>query len=118
MQQRVHRLISDDPDIPATTAVAARRTAARNKLFAAKGSHAVTAVAASNLNFRSIDEHLFRSARIRACGTPASLPVSLNKASKDARDPPARCRRSSHNQKCDPAETTSAQDRIVVTDCY
>ena len=61
MQQGVHRLISNDPDIAAATAVAARRTTARNKLLAAKSRHAVAAVAASNLNFGTIDEHFFTS---------------------------------------------------------
>ena len=61
MQQGIHRLISDDPDITAATAVAARRTATRNKLLASKSSHAITAVAASNLNFGTIDEHFFTS---------------------------------------------------------
>ena len=59
MQQGVHRLISNDPDITTAAAVAARRTATRYKFFPSKGSHAVTAVAASNLNFGTIDEHFF-----------------------------------------------------------
>src|SRR5438874_9629543 len=87
MQQGIHRLISDDPDITAATAVAARRTTARNKLLTSKRRHAVTAMAASNLNFGTIDEHLFRSARIRACGTAASLPLYLKQSEQGCSRP-------------------------------
>src|ERR1051325_9602619 len=102
MQQRVHGLICDDPDITATTAVAARWTTARNKLFAAKGSHAVTAVAPSNLNFRSIDEHVrlgpSLDRRHLVGGPRASCPQVTG---KDAGEPDAGCG-GSPNQKYEP----------------
>src|ERR1041384_2652831 len=109
MQQRVHRLISDDPDITAATAIAARRTAAGHKFFTSKRRHAVTAVAAPNLNFCSIDEHVplkpSLDRRHLGGGARASCPQVTG---KDAGEPHAGCVRS-YNQKCDPAETTSAQ---------
>ncbi len=58
VQERVHRLVGDNPDVATAPAVAPRRTAARDKFFAAKSSHAVTAVATADANLGAINEHL------------------------------------------------------------
>ena len=65
VQERVHRLVGDDPDIATAPAIAPRRAAARHKLFPAKGSHTVTAVAAADANLGAINEHLKSKMRAR-----------------------------------------------------
>src|SRR5260370_17129700 len=57
MQQRIQRRISQDPDVTTAASIAARGSAARNKLLAAKCSHAVTTVASLYPNFYAIHKH-------------------------------------------------------------
>ena len=57
MEQRIEPFVRHHPNIPAPAAVTARWTAAGHKFFATKGRHAVTAVAALNMNLCAIDEH-------------------------------------------------------------
>jgi len=55
MQERVHRLVGDEPDI-ATAPPSPPEGPRAHKLFPAKGSHAVTAMATGS-NLGAIDEH-------------------------------------------------------------
>ena len=57
VQKRVQRCVRDQPYIASAPAVAARRSAARDKLLAAKGRDAVTAMASLNPNFDPINKH-------------------------------------------------------------
>ena len=61
MHQRVVALAGLQDDVAAVAAVAARRSAARHKLLAAKGHAAIPAVARLHPNFCLVDEHSCQS---------------------------------------------------------
>lgn len=63
VKQRIEGGICDNPNIPATTAIAARRPTARHKLLPAKSRYAIASVAALNMNLDPIDKHLNRKRR-------------------------------------------------------
>jgi hypothetical protein len=58
MQQRIQAFGCFNPHIAAAPAVAARRSAARDKFFAPKSRYAVSAVSGFDSDFRSINKHL------------------------------------------------------------
>ena len=67
MKQSIYTFVRFEPDITADSAVAARRSAARNKFFAAKSRYAVSAVARFDSIFtRSINIKI--NCRILECG--------------------------------------------------
>jgi hypothetical protein len=57
VQERIQRRVCDNPNVAATTTVAAGWPAARHELLAAKRRDAVAAVAPFKPNFYAIDEH-------------------------------------------------------------
>jgi len=58
VQERVHRLVGDNPDVATAPAVAPEGPPRGTNFFAAKSSHAVTAVATAHANLGAINEHL------------------------------------------------------------
>src|SRR6185369_8376940 len=89
MQQRVHSFIRDQPHIATATAVATGRPTSRDELFAAKGSHAVSAVTSDYANFCAIDEHRWI--------TNFRLQISERPANKNARPAESPSARASHS---------------------
>jgi hypothetical protein len=65
MKQGIEGGIRYDPNIPTTTAIAARRPTARHKLLPAKSCYAIASVAALNMNLDPINKHLNRKRRRR-----------------------------------------------------
>jgi hypothetical protein len=57
MQECIETFVRFQPDIATATAIAARRSTARNKLFAAKSCDAISAITRLYTNFYPIDEH-------------------------------------------------------------
>jgi len=57
VQQGVLGRVGYQPHVSAPASIPAGRSATRNELLAAKGGHAVSAVASLNPNFCPIDEH-------------------------------------------------------------
>src|SRR5258708_7240506 len=57
VQQRIQRRVTDEPNVATAASVTARRSTARDKLFAPESSHAVAAVASLDPNLYAIDEH-------------------------------------------------------------
>ena len=56
VEERIERLGGFEPDVAAAPAVAARRAAARDEFFTAKGRHAVPAVSTPNTNLDPINK--------------------------------------------------------------
>src|SRR5580765_6728411 len=78
MEQRVESLGRFHPDTATYAAIAARRPAPRDKLFAPKSRHAVAAIAGLYPDFYAIEKHyalfyVFRAERgswAQKCGSP------------------------------------------------
>jgi hypothetical protein len=60
VQQRVHGLVGDNPDVAPPAAVASGRTAAGHEFLATKGRYAISAVATVNANLCPINKHDLR----------------------------------------------------------
>src|SRR5205823_1174556 len=57
VQERVERIVCDQPHVAAAPALAARRSAARHEFLAPKGRHAVAAVPAPHTYSDAIKKH-------------------------------------------------------------
>src|SRR5881394_359310 len=89
VQKRIHRFIGHQPHVAATSAVTSGWPTAGHELFAAKGSHAVSAVTSDYANFCAIDEHRWI--------TNSRLQISEGSPNKNARPAESPSARASHS---------------------
>ena len=63
VKQSIQRRISHQPNIPASSAVSARWSTARDEFLAPKGCYAVTTMSALHANLYAVDKHSNRKRR-------------------------------------------------------
>jgi hypothetical protein len=79
VQERVQRLVGDQPNVPTAASVTTGWAAAGNELLSPKGGHSIAAVATLNPDFYAIDEHSFKNQKMRApLRSPFGAGVALN----------------------------------------